>query len=105
MKTHDIECLLHGEMVEVKRDLKANRTGNMCFERALFSANIAQTIVYDIGTYCVVFNRSDLWQRLKELSEQSRTKFVRGGDRAANLLLLAKVEDILKIGIVIRLEG
>lgn len=97
IKSHDLFCLWHGERVEVKRDIKAEKTGNLCIERALFESSKSQIIAYVIGTTAFIFDRTELWEQVKQLKREGKIRSIMGGDRDANKLILMKLEDITHI--------
>ena len=102
-KDFDLFCLLHGERVEVKRDMKAPTTGNLCFEKAL-AATKSETVVYVIGPKAYLFKTAQLWPALVGLQKEGLTRFVLGGDRNANPLLIVKMGDILPFALEINLS-
>lgn len=103
-KAFDLSCSLHPwEQVEVKTDRKAHITGNTCFERNLFAFTTSTAIVYVIQDTAYIFDRDTLWDDLKQLAADGKTRFMRGGDRNANPLILVKLVDILPTAIAVSL--
>lgn len=94
VKTHDLYCLYHGERVEVKRDLMAPRTGNICFERNLFAHTKSQFIIYVINDTAYIYKTAELWAAIKQLAKAGKTDYRKLGDGDKNPAILVKMTDI-----------
>ena len=102
--THDLYCTKHDELVEVKNDNWAPKTGNVAFEKHLFERTRATVIIYVIADTAYLFDTQQLWDRLRQLSKEAKTVFRMAGDRDANPIILARADDILPTAKAINLE-
>jgi hypothetical protein len=95
--------------VEVKFDLMAAKTGNLCFEvdngkklTGIFSTH-ADKVVYVVPSdktfKLYVFGTTSLVSYLKDPANSSKIKFRRGGDRGRFGMLLIAINEIEQLGL------
>ncbi len=101
----DFECA--GVFVEVKFDLMAARTNNLCFEvdngkkATGILATEADKIVYVVpyadnsGFKLYVFSRANLLNYLKDPSSSGKFRLVRGGDNHKFGMILVSLDQIV----------
>jgi hypothetical protein len=102
---YDIYCEHCQQTVEVKSDRRAKETQNVCFEKGLFDKSTAEWVVYIIDGQGYQWDREDLLHKLKELSRQGKTRYLKLGDGWKNPAVLVRAEDILPHGELLTLEG
>jgi len=101
--------------VEVKYDMMAKRTGNLCFEThnkkgklTGISSTEAHEVHYvvpdDKGFTLYMFKTEDLRNYLFNVANASRFRSVKGGDRWATFMLLVKREMIEEDNVAYRVE-
>lgn len=90
----DLICVHCGDMIEVKHDRQAHKTGNIAFEWNLFHYTKAPRVCYIIGTEAICWPISELKDELLHLTCKGKTRGLLGGDGWKNPMVLAPVEAI-----------
>lgn len=101
--------------VEVKYDIMAKKTGNMCFEThnkkgdlTGVSATEADEIHYvvprDDGFFLHIFNTKSLRKYLYNEKNISKFRVVKGGDRKATSMILVKIDVLIEDEVADKIE-
>ncbi len=101
--------------VEVKYDMMAKKTGNMCFEThnkkgdltgiaSTEADEIHYVVPRDEGFILYVFNTKSLRKYLYDEKNIGKFRMVKGGDRRATSMILVKIDVLLEDNVAHKIE-